>query len=244
MRALTPTQIVAVEITATILILVLVFMYFWVKYELRKLRIKFAENEAINLLLTNSNDELAKRNSEGSAFLNNMKQSHSDSISIINNTINNKNEIIDRKNAELMHLAMIIRNLGKKYAEIDALIRPSVDNRVLNGMKQVRINGRFGGKKRIEPPKPKRITNVSQINGKKYAIEVNDDIERDGILKLMDDVVNLNSINGKNIDLDYPYCFAIGFQTKNTLRYSVTEFYRSHGLDILPASDFIQLSES
>jgi hypothetical protein len=73
---------------------------------------------------------------------------------------------------------------------------------------------------------------------------VNDDIERDGILKLMDEVVNLNSITGKNIDLDYPYCFAIGFQTKNTLRYSVTEFYRSHGLDILPASDFIKLSES
>jgi ABC-type lipoprotein release transport system permease subunit len=43
--------------------------------------------------------------------------------------------VIDRKNAELMHLAMIIRDLGKKYAEIDALIRPNVDKRVLNGMK-------------------------------------------------------------------------------------------------------------
>jgi len=147
MEALTQNEIVAVEITAMVLILVLVFMYFWARYELRKLRVKFIENEAINLLLTKSNDELAKNNREGSAALNNLMQTNNDCIAKLSNRINEKNEIIDRKNAELMHLMMIIKDMGKKYAEIDAVIFSAVDKRVLNGGKQVRINGKFGGKK-------------------------------------------------------------------------------------------------
>lgn len=85
------------------------------------------------------------------------------------------------------------------------------------------------------------IRSVTEIIRKKYAVEVNDDVERDEIFRLIDEDSNISrTFSYKEIDYEYPYCFAIGYDNDNRVSYSPARFFKKEGFAILPASDFIQ----
>lgn len=164
--------------------------------------------------------------------------------------------IIDQQNAMILELKDMVKNLIEKGKAVDQLFIDEVLKAHVETMNRARANNRERCQKILEKAKkngtytgkpnyvgfvksPRPISSLKPNE----AIQVNNEAEKDGILKLMD-AEGWKWRSGRNANQfyplkSYPYGFDYNHLGDNRIGFSSICFYKNQNFTILSASDFL-----